>query len=379
MSKKIAILKNTFNSYGGLEKQTNLIAKAFLEKGFCVSIVTTKPKNINNLPADINFHFMKKWAFFSFFKILFFERQTASWIKKNKPEIILGIDRTTKQTHIRAGNGVHKAYLQNRKKYFSMFNYLICKINPLHHLVLKIEKKAFESSFLKKIIVNSYMVKTQILKYYHLSSSKIKVVHNGVQWKDLEKDCLASIEKKIKISKELNIDPQKHNFLFVGNGYKRKGLLVLLKAASALKNKDFNILIIGKDKKIKKYKKYAKELSLEKNTFFFEKQKNITPFYQIADTFVLPTYYDPFANTTVEALAMGLYTITSKENGAHEIINEKNGIIIENLLDFNEITDILTKAMIKNKTLKSILNIRNTIKHLDISNQLNKIIKIINE
>ena len=41
-----------------------------------------------------------------------------------------------------------------------------------------------------------------------------------------------------------------------------------------------------------------------------------------ADLFVLPTLYDPFANTCLEALASGLPVITTTANGAAEILEE---------------------------------------------------------
>ena len=40
---------------------------------------------------------------------------------------------------------------------------------------------------------------------------------------------------------------------------------------------------------------------------------NVLKFYKIADCLVIPSFYDPFANVTVEALAMGVFVITSNE------------------------------------------------------------------
>ena len=376
---EISILKYHFNVLGGLEKQTNSIVTELLNKGYKVTVITTKPKSpiLDVSSSEINFHFVKIRTFFSFFKILLFELKTSSLVKKNRPKIILGIDRTTAQTHIRAGNGTHKAYLEKRKKYFGFLDYISCITNPLHLLILHIEKKAFESSFLQKIITNSEMVKSEILKFYKVDPSKINVIHNGTAWEKLQKSFEESFSEKIKIAGKLKIDPNKYNFLFIGNGYKRKGLNSLLKASSILKkkNNEFNLLIIGKDKNIKKYKKYANSLGLAGNAIFFGEQKNVLPFYQIADAFVQPSYYDPFANTTVEALAMGVFTITSKENGGKEIINNENGIIIDDLLNDEDTALCLEKAIKTPKSQERALIIRNSVKHLELSTQLDKVIK----
>ena len=46
----------------------------------------------------------------------------------------------------------------------------------------------------------------------------------------------------------------------------------------------------------------------------------MAPFYQQSDCLAIPSFYDPFANVTLEALAMGLYAVSSKTNGGHEIL-----------------------------------------------------------
>jgi UDP-glucose:(heptosyl)LPS alpha-1,3-glucosyltransferase len=44
--------------------------------------------------------------------------------------------------------------------------------------------------------------------------------------------------------------------------------------------------------------------------------------FAAADLYVLPTRYDPFANATLEALASGVPAITSRQNGAFELLEE---------------------------------------------------------
>lgn len=371
--KEILILKYDFNPSGGLEKQALFIARALQENGFSVSILTTKPKT--ELDLKIDFHFIKRFPFFSFLRSIYWQYKTTQFIKKNSPSIVLGLDRTINQTHIRAGNGVHKAFLNLRKRK-NFFQKISLRLNPLHLFLLYVEKKAFTNPLLKKIIVNSRMVKEELFKYYKIDEKKIEVIHNGVEWKNHEEDFLKGFEKKDSLLNKYNFK-NTHHFLFCGNGYDRKGLALLLKAASLIK-KDFHISIVGKDKEINKYQKMARELKLEEKTTFFGYQNNLILLYQICDTFVLPTYYDPFANTSLEALSFGIFNITSKTNGASEIINEENGIILERL-DEEHLSDALNRALDHPKTYKSAIKIRNSVKHLDLENQLNKFVKAIHE
>jgi len=116
-------------------------------------------------------------------------------------------------------------------------------------------------------------------------------------------------------------------------------------------------------------------LGLEKRVSFFGPQEEMIPFYQESDVLVLPTLYDPFANVTLEALAMGLFVITSSYNGAAEILTEHSGYVIENLNDKESIKKALLVGLKHPKREESALFIRNTIKDLEFSNQLDKIVE----
>ena len=53
---------------------------------------------------------------------------------------------------------------------------------------------------------------------------------------------------------------------------------------------------------------------------FLGARDDVRPLYAAADCLVLPTRYDPFPNTVLEALAMALPAIVSTQCGAAEII-----------------------------------------------------------
>jgi UDP-glucose:(heptosyl)LPS alpha-1,3-glucosyltransferase len=118
--------------------------------------------------------------------------------------------------------------------------------------------------------------------------------------------------------------------LFVGTNYARKGLHTLLQAISRLKyRKKYRLLVVGKGN-IPRYESLAQRLGVQENTFFCGFQEQMPPFYGTADIFVLPSYYDPFGNVCLEAMACGLPVITTRETGVSELMAQgKTGFVMD--------------------------------------------------
>ncbi len=105
------------------------------------------------------------------------------------------------------------------------------------------------------------------------------------------------------------------------------------------------LIVVGKDRHEQWYQRLAKRLGLSARVHFFGPQKNVIPFFQAADAFVLPTIYDPFSNASLEALAMGLYTVTSSANGCSEVIGEGAGSVIQDLQSTTSVSEAMRSAL----------------------------------
>lgn len=368
-SLKVTLLSRHLAARGGLEKWSHRLAEGFTKRGADVTILTSDPLQEDSSHPHIHIHSLPLSKKLNFRKMNQFDLLTKRWTEEHPASIVFGMDRTRNQTHIRAGNGVHAAYLQKRATFETYPSYKQW-LNPLNQTILKIEKEAFESEKLKILFTNSYMVKEEILSHYNVSPDKIEVIHNGVEWKEMEDDFSSWVEWKQKKCQVYCLDQNQYQFLFVGNGYERKGLGVLLEALATLKNREFHLSVVGKDRNLLTFKNRARSLGLQNHIHFFGAQKNIRPFFQIADCLAIPSHYDPFANVTVEALAMGLFVVSSKTNGGHEVLKKENGTVIEELSSVEAVASALKEAMEVPKTWIRSKAIRTSVSHLDFSQQL---------
>lgn len=259
-----------------------------------------------------------------------FNQAVLQYLQQHSFDLIQSHERFNGCHIFRAGDGVHKIWLQQKSLVSNKLQQWWLKHSPYHKALLAEEKSMFESHTLKKVICNSHMIKQEILNNFAISEEKLTVIYNGV---DTNIYSPASQEKKNILRESLGIPKDALVFIFSGSGFERKNLSTTIKAFSKL-NQKCHLLVVGRDKKQAQYEKLAREKKCASQIYFLgaQKKSSMASFYQMADILVLPTLYDPFANVILEGLASGLPCITSTHCGATDIIPKENcGEIIDPL------------------------------------------------
>ncbi|HIE73019.1 MAG TPA: glycosyltransferase, partial [Flavobacteriales bacterium] len=67
-------------------------------------------------------------------------------------------------------------------------------------------------------------------------------------------------------------------------------------------------------------------------------RQDVDDFYTISDVFLFPTHYEPFSNVVLEAMSLENAVFTTKQNGAHEILEDE--YIMSNSRDFSVVGKI---------------------------------------
>jgi UDP-glucose:(heptosyl)LPS alpha-1,3-glucosyltransferase len=331
--KKITFLRLKKNKFGGAENYLVRLSKGLQKLGIEVEIkYSTAPK------------FLASWM-----KAIWYNLEVCL---NKKDKFYFSLERVICPDIYRAGDGVHKVFLEVENK---------SKFNPLHLVYLFIEKRMFKNA--KKIIANSQMVKQQIINTYKINPEKIKVIYNGVPIKEL-----ANFDD---IKKEFNIQNEKI-LLYVGSGFKRKGVEEVLEIASKLKN--YKLFIVGKEKNMNYYKNLAKKLNV--NAIFTGPRSDVDKFYSMADIFIFPTHYEPFSNVVLEAMSYKCAVFTTAQNGASEILDEK--FIMQNPKDYK--INLIQKLLDDEKYLNEIKEKNYQIaKNFSIEKNVEETLKVINE
>jgi len=289
-------------------------------------------------------------SLYSPLKNLLFAFNTRRLLKKEKFDIVNGFSQIYPQDIYRMGDGLHLHFLSTQSPYplLRILKYL----NPRHLSILFIEKQIFRPHNYHHIIANSEMCKRQAIDYYQVPEDRIELIYNGVDLKRFNPQVKERYRSGMRM--KLHFGEQEMVILFVSRNFKRKGLSSLIRSLSLLgeKAKSIKILVVGRENP-KPYRRLSAKVGVSDNLVFIGEEKAIEKYYAVSDLLVLPTLYDPFSNVCLEALACGLPVITTKGNGAAEIIEEGvNGYLIEDARDIEGIAEKLSLLLCKERREK---------------------------
>ncbi len=340
---KIALVRQSYHKYGGAERYVSYLAEGLLKRRHEVHVFA---RNWDpHVPKGIIFHRVPTLKGPSFLKALSYASNARRLLQRERFDIINSFDRTLYQDIYRAGDGVHREW---RRRLLEITPNPIARLsillNPLHLSLLLLEKRIFKENSYKKIIAISKEGKKEVIKYYGVRPEDITVIYNGVNLEEFHPKNRVLFREEIR--EEFNISNDEFLILFVGSGYRRKGLRYLIEAIALFKEeKPLKALVVAKGKK-RPYLKLARRLGIEGKIIFTGGRKDLRKFYAASDLFVLPTIYEPFGNVCLETLASGLPIIVSRASGAAEIIKEGvNGLLLEDPRDSQELVEKIERTL----------------------------------
>ncbi len=174
-------------------------------------------------------------------------------------------------------------------------------------------------------------------------------------------------------------DPSKrtgNKILFVGVDFERKAGPLVLEAFKILKkkyNKDAELYIVG-PKKL--------DISVKNEGVHFVgniTRDNTEYYYNMCDSFCMPSYLEPFGKVFIEALAFGMPVIARNTFATPDFISDgKNGLLIE-----NDDAELLAKKMneslhnqgIREYVLKDMHRIRDYYSWDKVAERINEVIR----
>lgn len=178
-----------------------------------------------------------------------------------------------------------------------------------------------------KIIAVSRFTKASITSAYHVPSSKIHVIHNGIY--PQQYNCNETNSAETKKTSPTKNEP---SILYVGRLEQRKGLDFLLLAFALLSQQAKCSLIIAGSGEQAPYRRLAKKLGINNKVSFtgHADEATLKRLYAACDVFVLPSLLEGFGLTILEAMASAKPVVATKVGGIPEIVkNNVHGKLVQ--------------------------------------------------
>jgi len=207
--------------------------------------------------------------------------------------------------------------------------------------MLSLERELFSHPELRFVIVNSLRGRDEILRHYgsYVSDARVRLLRNPIDASRFGRD--EECRQRVRLNIGLADRPV---VLFVGSGFFRKGLDIVLKAMAFLDN-EVELLVAGRGS-IPKYRRLAKQLGISDRVHLLGPVEDPAPLYSAADCFCLPAIYEPFGSACLEALAAGLPVVTTRVTGASELIRHGvTGLVLEDNPEPEAVAQALKKTL----------------------------------
>lgn len=141
-------------------------------------------------------------------------------------------------------------------------------------------------------------------------------------------------------------------FLFIGKGYRKKGLDTLFRALSILKRRglDNKLIVIGmKPSPLNKWLAILNGIADRVELLGY--QKDLSFYQDKSDTIVVPSKCEAFGMSPIEAMLRGVVPIVSRVSGISEYLQDgEDGLILKDQLDAEELASLMEKLQTLAKT-----------------------------
>jgi UDP-glucose:(heptosyl)LPS alpha-1,3-glucosyltransferase len=260
-------------------------------------------------------------------------------------DVSIGFDKTWGQDVLYPQGGLHAASsAHNIRKHSSAVGRFLAtlakRIDPAARSFARLERKQYCESKRPTIVVNSRMVRGHFETYYGIGADQIHVIPSAID----PARFIAADRPRLRHEwrHAWGIAADEPAALFVAMNYRLKGLEPLLHSLARVPaNRPLKLIVVG-NPRTQRYQRLARRLGVTNRVVFHGFLAETRHAYFAADFLVHPTFYDPCSLVVLEALACGLPIITSRFNGAAELMQPPHeGLVVSDPHDHARLAECL--------------------------------------
>jgi UDP-glucose:(heptosyl)LPS alpha-1,3-glucosyltransferase len=339
----VGLVKRSFRLRGGGERQIGYLIEGLLAQGHAIHLFGMHPP-ATEWVEGITYHKVAALPLPRAFRTLGFAVMVRAALRRAGPAVVQSFDRTLGQQIYRAGEGVHREWLLRKRRSLPALARGWTHLSLFDHVMLALERRVFSET--PSIIANSRGGYEEIVRHYGVPRTRMLTIYNGVDTDRFQVGVRARCRTMQRAAWGVAAD--EFVLLYIGSGFHRKGLGVVIAALSELRRRgiaNVRLVVVGKGP-LAPYQRLAHKVCVATLVRWEGHRVDVERCYAGADVFVLPTLYDPFANTCLEAMACGLPVVTTEANGVAELLQDGiNGCVLSGMPSPEILADTLLQIL----------------------------------
>jgi UDP-glucose:(heptosyl)LPS alpha-1,3-glucosyltransferase len=291
------------------------------------------------LPASVRYHKVKVPHHPRFLRPWYFGAACRRQLAQTSHDLTIGFDKISGLDVLYPQGGLYAATSDyNLLKYPSKTVRRLIRavkiFDPAHHSFMALERAQYRvgrSGLGKRrplVVAISNMVQDHFQHYYGFEADDLRVVRiatNPERFDECDRP-----RRRLEFRALWNLSPESVVALFAGMNYRLKGLDPLLHAMKRLTDCPSLHLVVAGKPEVAPFERLAKQLGIADKVRFVGYCNDMRNGYFASDFLVHPTFYDPCSNVVLEALACGLPVITTRYNGACELLQPpREGYVVD--------------------------------------------------
>lgn len=302
---QLAFIIFKYFPYGGLQRDFLRIAKICQERGHQVVIYTTSWDG--KQPANIEVQIIPKRGWSNHRKMLHFSQDAQKQIAQRAFDAVVGFNKLPGLDIYFGGDICYVAKMLKRP----FWHRLTSRYRHLRYF----EQSVFSSTLTTELLILTENQQKEFMTYYNTPTKRLHLLPPGLSRECIPQHDHAAIRKSLR--QQFNISDNDLLLLFIGSGFKTKGLDRAINALHSLPKplrSRTQFFIIGQDNN-KQYIKQAKKLGIASQIRFLGGREDVPQFLLAADLLIHPAYYEAAGLVLLEAMQAGLPILTSSACG----------------------------------------------------------------
>jgi UDP-glucose:(heptosyl)LPS alpha-1,3-glucosyltransferase len=335
-------------SRGGCETYIAGLARRLARDGHCVHLYACR-WDASALPAALVYHRVRLPRCPRFLRPWFFSLACRRLLAGDGHPVAVGFDKVFGVDVLYPQGGLYAATAEhNLLKYPGRLTRALVRavkaVDPAHHSFSLLERRQYAGPDRPLVVAISEMVLGHLRRRFGLGAADVRLVRiatDPTRFDETDRPL-----RRVEWRTHWGLAPEHTVGLFAAMNYRLKGLEPLLHAVRRVPPEPpFRLLVAG-NKHTAGYERLARRLGVADRVRFAGYCADMRNCYFAADFFVHPTFYDPCSHVVLEAMACGLPVITTRYNGASELMHPpREGFVIDDPHDVDRLASCLAQLL----------------------------------